>query len=558
MKGYLRKAFIAGAGIVGTYIIARTVAYKRDEDEFLGEGNLHLRKCFPVKRSVGIYEGKIKPALDQILSFSGLVVLFPVFAVISAVIWIDDPGSIIFTQKRIGKNKTYFMCHKFRSMRMDTPHDVPTHQLTNPENYITRVGAVLRKTSLDELPQIWDIFRGKMSVIGPRPALWNQEDLMFERDKYGANDIMPGLTGLAQIKGRDELKIPEKAKLDGEYTNVLQSGGIKALKMDIKCFLGTVKSVIKYDGVVEGGTGCIGKFHNLSVNEVYATSNPPVRAHAEFSNSPIKVLIVGAGSYIGTSLEQWLACCYKRDYEITTFNIRTLTPTVAAFSSFDVVFHVAGIAHRKESAHFYYEVNTDLAVEVAEMAKRAGVGHLIILSSMSVYGMETGVITKDTRTRPQSNYGKSKLQADEKIWELRDEQFRVAILRPPMVYGKGCKGNYQRLKKFTLMTPVFPKVANERSMIYIGNLCSFVQDVIDRQREGIFFPQNGEYVNVSDMVEKIALMNGKKVRLTKIFNWAIMAGKLRLVKKLFGDLTYEKVDQVNKYSFNESIKLTEE
>lgn len=143
---------------------------------------------------------------------------------------------------------------------MSTPHDVPTHQLSNPEQYITRVGGFLRKTSLDELPQIWDIFRGRMSIIGPRPALWNQDDLVAEREKYGANDVLPGLTGLAQIRGRDELEIPDKAKLDGEYFEKINEYGIKALLFDCKMFVGTITSVMKHDGVVEGGTGSINHY----------------------------------------------------------------------------------------------------------------------------------------------------------------------------------------------------------------------------------------------------------------------------------------------------------
>jgi O-antigen biosynthesis protein WbqP len=175
--------------------------------------------------------------------------------IIAIAIKIDDPGPIFFKQKRVGKGKKTFMILKFRSMKMSTPHDKPTHLLENPDRYITRIGRILRKTSLDELPQIFHIATGKMSIIGPRPALWNQDDLIAERDKYGANDIKPGLTGWAQINGRDELEIPVKAKLDGEYVEKLNSGKFKGFAMDIKCFFGTIISVLKSDGVVEGGTG---------------------------------------------------------------------------------------------------------------------------------------------------------------------------------------------------------------------------------------------------------------------------------------------------------------
>lgn len=202
-----------------------------------------------------MYEKYIKRFFDVALSAFGLIVLSWLYLIIAAAIVIDDPGPVIFTQKRMGKNKTYFKLHKFRSMKMSAPHDMPTHMLETPDKYITGVGKVLRKFSLDELPQIWDIFTSKMSIIGPRPALWNQDDLIAERDKYGANDVRPGLTGWAQINGRDELEIQSKARLDGDYVKTLKSGGFKAFAMDIKCFFGTVISVLKSDGVVEGGTG---------------------------------------------------------------------------------------------------------------------------------------------------------------------------------------------------------------------------------------------------------------------------------------------------------------
>lgn len=193
------------------------------------------------------YDKYVKRLIDKVLSFAGLVVLAPVYVGISLAIVIDDPGPVIFTQKRVGKDKEYFKLHKFRSMKMSTPHDVPTHMLNNPDDYITRVGKFIRSHSLDELPQIWDIFIGNMSVVGPRPALWNQDLLTAERDKYRANSIRPGLTGWAQINGRDELGISSKAKMDGEYLENL------SLKLDIKCFLGSLHVFAKDDTVVEGG-----------------------------------------------------------------------------------------------------------------------------------------------------------------------------------------------------------------------------------------------------------------------------------------------------------------
>ncbi len=187
--------------------------------------------------------------MDIVLSIMGMLVISWLFLFIAIAIEIDDPGGIIFSQQRIGKGKKLFKLYKFRSMKASTPHDVPTHLLHDPQNYITRVGRFLRRTSLDELPQLLNILKGDMSFIGPRPALWNQDDLVAERDKYGANDIKPGLSGWAQIHGRDELEIPAKAALDGEYVKR------QSFLFDCRCFFGTFKSTLRGDGVVEGGTG---------------------------------------------------------------------------------------------------------------------------------------------------------------------------------------------------------------------------------------------------------------------------------------------------------------
>lgn len=192
---------------------------------------------------------KLKRIIDMIMSFMGLIILSPIFLLLIIGIKLDSKGPVLFKQKRVGLNKSHFNILKFRTMRIDTPKDTPTHLLKDPDMYITKMGKFLRKTSLDELPQILNILAGQMSVIGPRPALWNQYDLIEERDKYGANNILPGLTGWAQIKGRDELPIDIKAQLDGEYVKKV------SLWFDIKCFFGTLVSVVKSDGVVEGGTG---------------------------------------------------------------------------------------------------------------------------------------------------------------------------------------------------------------------------------------------------------------------------------------------------------------
>ena len=193
--------------------------------------------------------------MDSFLAAMGLIVLSPLFCALIIWIKLDSKGPVLFKQKRIGIHKKPFHILKFRTMRIDTPKDMPTHMLADPEQYITKAGHFLRKTSLDELPQIINILMGDMSIIGPRPALWNQYDLIAERDKYGANDVLPGLTGWAQINGRDELEIPVKAKLDGEYVAKLRKGSLSGFLMDIRCFFGTIVSVLRSDGVVEGGTG---------------------------------------------------------------------------------------------------------------------------------------------------------------------------------------------------------------------------------------------------------------------------------------------------------------
>ncbi len=203
-----------------------------------------------------MYKNIIKRLIDLVLSSIGILLLSLPMLIIAIAIKVDDPGPALFKQRRVGQKKngelTYFMILKFRSMKMSTPHDIPTHLLENPEQYITRVGRFIRKTSLDELPQIYQVFTGKLSAIGPRPALWSQYDLLEEREKYGANDVKPGITGWAQINGRDELELEEKARFDGEYTAALNAGRFKGVAMDLKCFFGTISSVLKAEGIVEG------------------------------------------------------------------------------------------------------------------------------------------------------------------------------------------------------------------------------------------------------------------------------------------------------------------
>lgn len=218
---------------------------ENDKENADGEKG-HLQEIGASEYKNSFYDKFVKRFIEKLLAFCGLVILSPIFLIIIIAIKIDDPGPVLFTQKRVGKNKQYFKLHKFRSMKMSTPHDVPTHMLDHPEQYITKVGNFLRKSSLDELPQIWDIFIGNMAIIGPRPALWNQDVLISLRDKYNANDVKPGLTGWAQINGRDELELEAKAKLDGDYVEK------QSFLFDLRCFFGTIFSVLRSDGIVEG------------------------------------------------------------------------------------------------------------------------------------------------------------------------------------------------------------------------------------------------------------------------------------------------------------------
>ena len=280
-----------------------------------------------------------------------------------------------------------------------------------------------------------------------------------------------------------------------------------------------------------------------------------------------KILITGANSYIGTSFEKYIKENFPGQYEIDTADMIGEGRREKSFSGYDSVFHVAGIAHQKETkenAHLYYEINRDLAVETAKKAKADGVCQFVFLSSMSVYGMNVGTVTVQTVPTPKSNYGKSKLQAEEGILPLSDENFKVCILRPPMVYGNGCKGNYPMLAKIALKTPIFPYVKNERSMLYIENLCEFVRLMIENGESGTFWPQNAEYSNTSELVKMIAAAHGKRVRLMKGFGWVLkLLGYVTpSVNKAFGSLQYE--TGMSEYrreyaniTLNGSIKLTE-
>ncbi|KGR76407.1 NAD-dependent epimerase/dehydratase family protein [Ureibacillus manganicus] len=277
-----------------------------------------------------------------------------------------------------------------------------------------------------------------------------------------------------------------------------------------------------------------------------------------------KVLITGSTSFVGTSLKNLLSN-YPDQYSIETLGLRDELWKEKDFSKYDVVYHAVGIAHikeTKENQDLYYKVNRDLAYEVAKKAKSNGVKQFIFISSMSVYGIDNGVIDNYSPLKPKNSYGKSKLQAENLISTLENESFKVVILRPPMIYGKGCKGNYLRLANLALKVPFFPDIENKRSMIYIENLSFFVKDIIDNLKSGLFYPQNVEYVKTSEMVVLIAKVNGNKVRLTKLFNPLILFFKKNdTINKVFGDLVYEKnlsdSRKIEQVSFEDSIKFTE-
>ena len=584
----------------------------------------------------------LKRGIDIVLSGGAIVVLSPVLGLLAIAIKLDSPGPVLFKQKRVGKDKKLFEIYKFRTMRTDTPSDMPTHMLKDPDQFITKTGKFLRKTSLDELPQIFNIFAGKMSIIGPRPALWNQDDLIAERDKYHANDVTPGLTGWAQINGRDELEIDVKAKFDGDYVNEM------GLKMDIKCFLATIGSVLLHDGVVEGGTGeleetvdtqivdpekidkeakigatvvgtagVVGltglglickhiknkdskkskKSHkgflisSLTLGYTAYTAYTNVKRKVQLQDNFInekelkqtkedkhlplkKVLITGANSYIGESVEKWLNDS-NNEYEIDTLDMLDPNWKEYDFSKYDTVFHVAGIAHAdvgnisEEVKQKYYKVNTDLTLEVANIAKEAKVKQFIFMSSMIVYsGCGTTHITKDTQPKAENFYGDSKLQADLKLQEMNDESFKVVVVRPPMIYGKGSKGNYLQLAKLATKLPVFPIVNNKRSMLHIDNLCEFIKLMIDNEESGVFFPQNDEYTNTSEMVQMIASIKGHRIIMLPGSSLVIkllekVPGKVSgLSSKAFGDSYYdmnmsEYKDKYRVYSLEKSIQETE-
>lgn len=535
------------------------------------------------------YEKYIKRFLDIVIAFVGLLVSSPIVIICAILIYMEDPGNVIFKQKRVGINKSHFNIHKLRSMKQNTG-DIPTHLLTQEEqqNLILKIGRFIRKTSCDEFPQLLDILRGRMSIVSPRPALWNQFDLIAERDKYGANDVRPGLTGLAQISGRDELEISVKARLDGEYVAALRKSSWSGFKMDCKCFFGTFAVVLFSRGVVEGGTGTtstIGRQYTEGKTGKELIGQIGFGEMVEADNKvKRKVLITGAGSYIGKSFIRYAKEHYTNKFQIDELDMTLENWKEKSFSEYDIVYHVAGIAHADvgnvsdDTKKKYYEVNTDLTVEVAKKAKVEGVKEFIFMSSMIVYGDSAPygkkkVIDENTVPIPSNFYGDSKLQADVAVRDLATDNFKVLVLRPPMIYGPGSKGNYRVLSNLAKKMPIFPDVENERSMLFIDNLCEFLCQIMlvkEVQRNAIvLIPQNVVWTRTSDMVKEIAKVSRKKIVVTKLLKPAvIVVGKIPgkiggMVNKAFGNSCYDySLSKVNGIEYcivdlKKSVVLTE-
>lgn len=551
--------------LIAVITVEMIILNVREKKDFEYTGENTNRK---LGNKATFYEKYVKRGLDILVAFVAVIVTAPIVAVISLLIYKEDPGNVIFEQKRVGINKSYFNIHKLRSMKQNTG-DIPTHLLgkNEQENKILRVGRFIRKTSIDEIPQFVDILRGRMSLIGPRPALWNQDDLIMERDKYGANDVRPGLTGWAQINGRDSISIETKAAFDGTYKQELRRSSFSGFKIDCQCFWGTIKAVLTSDGVVEGGMGAIetGKKDNKR-HYTDNKKNCELIGNIGFGE-PVeidrlmqkKILITGAGSYIGKSFIQYVSKHYSENFEIEELDMLNDNWRKVDFSPYDIVYHVAGIAHAdvgnasEEIKQKYYEVNTDLAIEVAKKAQKEGVKEFVFMSSMIIYGesfpySREKIVTAKTIPHPSNFYGDSKLQADVAIRDLANDAFKVIILRPPMIYGKESKGNYRVLSKLSKNLFVFPNVNNQRSMLYIENLCEFLCQIMlirtIRRNAVILIPQNKEWTKTCDMVNEISKANGKKIAILKIMKPAVLIGSKcpgkigNLVNKAFGNNCY--------------------
>lgn len=478
-----------------------------------------------------IYKKYIKRFLAIVLSTLAIICLSWLLIIFAIIIKVTSKGPVFFKQKRVGKNKTYFSILKFRTMRVDTPKDMPTHMLENPEQYITKIGKFLRKTSLDELPQLFNIFLGQMAIVGPRPALWNQEDLIAEREQYHANDVRPGLTGLAQVSGRDELSISVKARYDGEYVDNI------GFKKDVLLILQTVRAVAKHDGVKEGKWDS-----DNHVESEYASSQEEYIPYKNrMNNTEQNVLIIGAHSYIGKALGKYL----QDDMNVTMVSASDGEWKTIDLSQYTTIIHLSAIVHKREKKNMkelFQKVNCELPVQIARKAKEAGVRQFIFISTASVYGSKINKITVNTVPDPDTLYGRSKLDAEKYLKQLEElEYFKVSIIRPPLVYGDGCKGNYAKLQKVARYLVFFPKIHNKRSMISINKLCEVIENNISNYDQEIILPQDDKYYDTSLLIKDIRKKMGKKTILIPGFTWILrlFMKQNRLLRKIFGDWYYE-------------------
>lgn len=545
---------------------------------------LRLKRAFQLKRK-----------LDVIGSIVGIVLLFPVWLFIAFLIKLTSPGPIFFLQDRPGYKKKIFRIYKFRTMRQGSEKMEKGVEVLKDDARITKIGGFLRRTKLDETPQLLNVLKGEMSLVGPRPervaSLADYTPFIAKR-----LDMKPGMTGLAQVSGNIYLDLQDRYRLDVYYVEHF------SLLLDIRILIRTIGVVFfgeeRYKGKNLIKTMPMKRKHkNKIVGEGKNTERlpgiKPVKgSDAGFEDYGYKksfsidradhknVLITGANSYIGESLQSYAEIHYP-NLSINTIDMMDRSWREFDFSPYDAVFHVAGIAHADigsvgdEEKARYYAVNRDLAIETAKIAKESGVKQFIFMSSIIVYGDSAPygkkkVIDESTIPSPANFYGDSKWQADQGVRKLGDDRFHVAVLRPPMIYGRGSKGNYPVLAKLAKRLPVFPDVNNQRSMLYIDNLCELLCLLILSGEGGVYFPQNKQYSDTSELVRMIALAGGKKVHTTRILNGVValashMPGKIGdMADKAFGSFVYSQ--NLSEYcgmeyrvnTLEESIKKTED